>query len=92
LGTTSRAKVSTVPCAALDRFLRLLIDGRDRVRFRAHKRNSCTDEHGDAEYIESIFHDEKESKEYDTKQRTKKQRENFKLKTRRKRKAGWTLG
>jgi hypothetical protein len=29
------------------------------VRFCAHKRNNCADEHGDGDHIESIVHEEK---------------------------------
>jgi hypothetical protein len=44
---------------ATDRFLHLLIDEVECVRFCAHKRNNCADEHGDGDHIESIVHDEK---------------------------------
>ena len=70
----SRAKVSAVQPAALDRFLRLLFIRKDQVEFRAHERNSRTDEHGDGEHIESIPHAvrTKERKGYSVEQRGQK--------------------
>jgi hypothetical protein len=71
-------KKSALPrTAAPDRFLHLLIDEKNGVPFRAHKRNDRADEHhGDGKHVESILHEEKkESEEYDDKQRRQKQRE-----------------
>ena len=46
---------------AVDRILCSLIVEKDRERFRlrAHKCNSCANENGDAEHIESVLHEDK---------------------------------
>jgi len=45
---------------AVDRILCSLIVESDSVRFRrAHKCNSCANENGDAEHIESVLHEDK---------------------------------
>jgi len=59
LSAQLRVRKSALLCAALDIFLHLPTEKIDGVRFRAHKRNSCADEHGNGEHIESIPHEEK---------------------------------
>jgi hypothetical protein len=44
---------------AVEGILCSLIVEIDIVRFRTHKRNSCANEHGDAEHIESVLHEDK---------------------------------
>jgi len=60
---------------ALNRFLRLPIDEKNGVRFRAYKRNNGADDHCDGEHIESILHEKKGRQGKSAKQRDKKRPE-----------------